>query len=197
MLNRLLLAVLPPLTPPNEQSLVPIFLTLWFPSQLPVFLLGFVVYHCLHDPTVTGFLAAPGWPARLLVYAGCGFGALVCLLNNGPLLPLHVGFALVFALVVVALAARPYALAVNPVTCGLGVLSFSGYITHFAALQVVVPLVMRIHPAGLPAVALSVGQFAVAWIGTLLLTVAISLLTYFAIEKPGMKLGNFLIRTTI
>lgn len=194
VLDRVLYAALPSLTPLDEQSLVPFFLISWFPSQLPIFLLGFVVYYCLHDPAVTGFLAGPGRPARLLVYAGCGFGAGVCLLNNGPLVPLHVWFALVFAAVIVALAARPYALAVNPVTCGLGVLSFSCYLTHFAALRVVTPLMMNLPLARLPAVLASMGQFALIWTGTLLLTVAASLLTYFAIEKPGMKLGNLLIR---
>ena len=51
--------------PPQDDQLIPWFLTMWFPSQLPVFLLGFVVYHALRHDTVMQFLAVPGRPALL------------------------------------------------------------------------------------------------------------------------------------
>ena len=99
-----------------------------------------------------------------------------------------------FALVILALAAHPFALAVNAWTCGLGTISFSCYITHFTAIRVVAYLMTSEYFTFLSPRFALVGRFVAIWLGSLLLTVPASVLTYWIIEKPGTKLGSRVIR---
>lgn len=192
-LNWMLTPFLLRMTPPEAQHCVPHFLFFWFPFQLPVFLLGFAVYYWLHDPAVTTFLAKPRRPAFLLIAALAGF-AVLTRLTSAPLVPAHILAAGVAILVILALAARPYAAVVNPLTCSLGTISFSCYITHFTAVRVAAHYLPSEHFASLPLRFALVSRFAAIWLGGLLLTIPAAVLTYAAIEKPGMKLGSRLIR---
>jgi peptidoglycan/LPS O-acetylase OafA/YrhL len=90
---------------------------------------------------------------------------------------------------------------VNPVICGLGRISFSCYLMHFAGLglalkwlghgQVLTEAAPAINAGGpLANALLFLRLLAVA----LLLTVVFSTLTYHLVEKPGIEIGRRLIR---
>ena len=191
-LNRLSFALVTRLVPPDEQSLVGPFVSFWFPAQLPVFLVGFLTYHCLHSEAVTRFLAVPRRAALLAIIAVYGLLGLSQVTSG--IIPLRMLYAGAFSALILALAARPFTVAVNPATCHLGVLSFSCYITHFAVLKATAHFIRGDAFASLPAQVGPWCHFAAVWVAALVLTVAVSTLTYFFIEKPGIKLGNLLIR---
>ncbi len=191
-LERLLHPALLRVVPGNEQYLVPYFLLYWFPSQLPVFLMGFIVYHSLHSAAVTGALAAPRRPALLAMIAVSGLAGLTRM--DSALIPMQILYSAAFALLIVALAARPLAILVNRMTCGLGTISFSCYVTHFAAIRVAVHFIRSDSFAFSPSLWGPVCRFAAIWIIGLALTVAASAVTYLLIEKPGIRLGNRIIR---
>ncbi|HEY5742218.1 MAG TPA: acyltransferase [Terrimicrobiaceae bacterium] len=158
------------------------FTWLWLPAHFPTFLLGFLAYH-LHDP-IRAF--TPKMRGALLA------GACVCLLIgalslNGALADFL--FPILLAGFAIALIVWPISLLVNRFTCFVGMLSFSAYITHFAALRVmenILPL-LPIHLSGFAA-------FASLLLGTFSLTIVASTITYHGIEKPGIALGRRLVR---
>jgi len=193
LLNHFAASFVAHLIPQNEQYLIPTFLTWWFPSQVPVFLLGFVVYFCLHNETVTRFLARPRRPITLL--AGAGY-ALFGLTHMGgcPQIPIQVCFSAVFAVIILAVAAHPFALVVNSLTCGVGKISYSCYITHFAALSLTGNFLKADQFAFLSPLWGPIAHFMAVWLITLSLTVIASAVTYFCIERPGIEIGSLIIR---
>jgi peptidoglycan/LPS O-acetylase OafA/YrhL len=198
ILNGLMAHVLGRLLSPGERYLVPQFLFYWVPSQLPIFLVGFAAYHCLNNEAITQWLASSGRAACFVAGAICVLVGLA----HGPIdfrMPrdvcLAVAFALAFVLVVLALHVRPFVVMVNSSTCGLGVISFSCYITHFAALKVVKHLFRPVRFTVASPHLAGVLHFIAIWMAALIITVLASVLTYFLIEKPGIKLGNRIIRS--
>ncbi|HTH49847.1 MAG TPA: acyltransferase [Candidatus Limnocylindria bacterium] len=178
--------------PPAEEFLAGSFLYYWFPAQLPVFLAGFVVYFALQSEALKRLLAVPGRPALLAIMA---LAALVGLSGvQSTLIPRDIFYVAAFSALILALAARPFAAAVNPLTCGLGVISFSCYLTHFAALRAVEHFLTDETFAALPPRVGPVIHFVALWGATLALTAAISTVTYFLIEKPGIRLGSRIIK---
>jgi peptidoglycan/LPS O-acetylase OafA/YrhL len=157
------------------------FTYLWLPAHLPTFLLGFLVFH-LRAPYLAlpvglrrGFLAATVVTLVLLAWQLRGDAA-------------DYVFPLALAAFVLALLADPVAWLVNTATCALGVLSFSAYITHFAALKAVEKILARL---AVPSPELS---FLFLCVGALLLTVAASWVTHRFIEQPGIALGRQIAR---
>jgi len=193
LLNYFAAPLITRLTPQNEQYLIPGFLMWWFPSQVPVFLLGFVVYYCLHNETVTRFLAEPRRPIILFAGAVYAFWGLTHM-GSSPQIPIQVCFSAIFAIIILAVAAHPFAVVVNSLTCGLGKISYSCYITHFAALTLTANFLKADQFAFLPPYWGPLAHFIAVWLTALSLTVAASAVTYFAIERPGMKMGSLIIR---
>ena len=95
--------------------------------------------------------------------------------------PLLAGF-------VIALILRPSAFFVNRFTCSLGVVSFSAYIVHFAAIKAVAPLIGKLSPQS------SSFRFAAVFLASLVLTATAAAITYRLIELPGVALGRHFIK---
>jgi peptidoglycan/LPS O-acetylase OafA/YrhL len=73
----------------------------------------------------------------------------------------------------------------------LGKISYSAYLTHMLAISAVQYLLEEyISLAFLPPTL----AFTASFLLTLSITVLASMVTYYLIEKPGMNLGNWLIR---
>jgi peptidoglycan/LPS O-acetylase OafA/YrhL len=87
-----------------------------------------------------------------------------------------------------ALLRRGSAIFINRFTCMVGKISFSAYITHFAAIKVVEKALAGRHLAS-PQLA-----FCAIYAGALFVTLAAASVTYFAVERPGMELGRRLIK---
>jgi peptidoglycan/LPS O-acetylase OafA/YrhL len=163
--------------------------TFWFPAQLPVFLVGILAYHAL-----IGFGSVrPNRPAGwTLIVAALVLCLSVKDFTLARLIPRQVAYAFAFGLLLLGLSFHPAKMFVNPFTRYLGVLSFSAYLVHFAALHGVRSLLSSSPfwprmPFG------DIGRFACLMVATLALTIAISWATHRWIEKPGIELGRRII----
>ena len=76
---------------------------------------------------------------------------------------------------------------INKVTILIGKLSFSMYLTHFLVIQVTGAVVSRL---GLN----SVLELITLYLLTVMVTVGVSYASYNLIEKPGIRLGNEIIK---
>ena len=189
-LGRLVDRLGPHLFPNDPRYLVQAFTELWFPAQAAVFAVGIALYHLTADdrrwlePLRSGRRAAV--PLAVGLYSVVALGTFA----SHTLLPPQVLYAAALVPVVLALAARPYAVLVNGLTTRVGTLSFSCYLLHFAILTALGRALAHTSLSRWPAEA----QFAVWWAAALAGTVAASAVTYRAIERPGIALGNRLIR---
>ncbi|WP_422924388.1 acyltransferase family protein [Singulisphaera sp. PoT] len=160
----------------------------WFPAQLPIFFVGIMAYFLMRD-TLDATKPGNYGVSLLMLLASCYL--YVALSVGGPLsfrgLP-NTLYGLVILLFVWSTAMHPHRLIVNRFLSYLGTVSFSAYITHFAALAVTRGLLIRVWP-GLeaqpwPIVLATWGVLAFA------MTLGLSTLTYRYIEIPGQTLGK-------
>jgi peptidoglycan/LPS O-acetylase OafA/YrhL len=172
------------------------FVSYWFPTQFPVFLTGIAVYWLLKRDDVKQFFrnARNAW-----LSLAASVAVLLLLLHSGENSPGRVcGIILSIAGIFLSLSGGNLKLLVNRAICYIGTISFSCYITHFAVLGLLFHL-MGAH--------LDINHIWVEtghrWSNTLLFlglflsglagTVAISTLTFRAIESPGGAAGRWLI----
>jgi peptidoglycan/LPS O-acetylase OafA/YrhL len=161
------------------------FFLFWFPAQLPVFLLGILLYRMIlaADPKKDGVLAFP-----LLALAGLVIVGSFKSFSFLNLLPQHVLFSAGLLLFAFSLYLRPRLLFVNPVTIFLGKISFSLYLVHFALLDPMETLV-RAHSLGNPDL-----DSLLYFILVLIPASGLAWITHRWIELPGIRLGSALIR---
>ena len=188
-LNAVAVHFLRPITAPLNQPLIPEFVYFWFPSQLPVFLIGAAVYHLLHKSSCTEFLrlaALPLLAIGIVFWAWC-----VWMLLPMWIFP-QVFFSVAFALIVMGLAAHPVRLVVNAALTNLGKISFSCYVTHFGALAISWRAIsfLQQHSPLLQSFSVRFASYAVLALG---LTILASIISYNVIERPGIAAGNWLI----
>lgn len=173
----------------DEKYLADLMHTLWLPTQLPVFAAGFALYYVLAPHLVRGRDGAEPAP-RVARPSG-----LMLLFAAGVLAEMWVAppstlWGSVFAVVAAGLALRPSRLLVNAFTRYLGDISYSGYLVHFAVLDVALRVIRHFfsaitrHP--LPHLAL---LYAAVVLGSILVATA----THRLIEEPARRLGRRLI----
>ncbi len=154
------------------------YLFLYFPSQLPVFCLGIVLFFIVVKKqslkTVSG--------ASILVFSALVLAQLAVGIPFA--FPNHVVFSMGFLLLAIGLSASRCSLVVNPVISYFGKISFSMYLTHFAVL----------HWLGKLGVLGDPRFFRFEYIGRLSLVLAattvISAITYNLVEVPAQKIGQ-------
>jgi peptidoglycan/LPS O-acetylase OafA/YrhL len=177
---------------------------LWFPNQLPVFVIGILAFLARQpkadERTRNSYLGG------VLVLLSA-----VLALGHFWVVPGHLYMAAVFALLLVGLSYNPIGLLVNRVTRHIGLVSFSCYIAHFAVLDILrqcygTDLVGQgwynkgAVARWIPEPVLSLNglsplvQYGVLFVSALVLTVAVSTLSYRLIERPGIRCGQWLIR---
>jgi len=105
------------------------YLFLYFPSQLPIFSLGIIMYFVvLKNESLAGITGK-----SLLLFSGV---LLLDLATGAQLIfPKHIFFGIGFLLFGVALSRYHSSIFVNPVINYIGKISFSMYIVHFAVLH--------------------------------------------------------------
>jgi peptidoglycan/LPS O-acetylase OafA/YrhL len=162
---------------------------LWFPAQLYVFLIGFLIYHLLkrgHLSAVTGRFGS----SCVLCWS------LMVFFNVVKTDFVFINFTLAAIIIAISDGASKF---VNPVICYIGKISYSCYLAHFFALGTALKLLgikltadSTFFDAGgaFPNCLLFVKLFTLA----LLFTVLISTATLHLIESPGIKLGKKIIR---
>lgn len=168
----------------------------WFPNQLPVFALGTVVFFLL-KPAAAIIPARLASPLASLALAGflaiswspfpqwAGETAWVLGAAQAASLPL--------ALFLLALSrAAPGNLFVTPAVSLIGKISFSAYLLHYAAIELLpgqFPALFHTRASGLGAIA----AFAAGWVVVTVATCAGAFCTYHVIERPMIALGRRLI----
>ena len=175
------------------------FLYFWPPNQLVIFALGFVLYHCVKSHTIRQWLMTSRITANRASIALC-FG-LLSLSFYGPrkfydwsvaLPPTHLLISLFFLAWAIVLVVKPKGWAINSAIIGLGKVSFSAYVLHFAVLKFVGILLKQIWPlstAGGLSIPYTLALLAIAVVTTRY----VSECSYRCIEQPFIKLGKSII----
>jgi peptidoglycan/LPS O-acetylase OafA/YrhL len=179
---------------PGSADSITLFAWYWLPIQIPVFLAGIFLYFLLR-PLLQGGPDAPAVvrPKAGLLLAMAAYLMIALSLSNTPLYLGHALFVVAFVLLAWSLAIRPNPWIVNRATCYLGTISFSGYLTHFAVLDLT-ELGLRHLPTTALRSAPPLLQLTALITTTLAGTVLVSTLTHRLIEVPGQALGRRLIR---
>lgn len=134
------------LSPNFEAATLDRFLFFWFPNQLVVFALGFVLFHAIADaPPALAWLRSfarnhhGAWMALSLVglLALMQIGVRKTVSDELPWLPTHVLVSVIFSgmMMSVLLARKPLAIYSNRFMRALGEVSFSAYLVHWAVLD--------------------------------------------------------------
>jgi len=184
--DRMLLHFVQPHVAAGNMSEFLSFRQYWLPSQIPVFALGGVLFHVLRQRTGTG---GKSRSLALLLALMALF-----IMETGPsrFVRHDMVFAIALFLGAWAVAIRPAAIFVNPITRYLGKISYSGYLTHTAVALLALRWIYG--PSSPPA---GVRSFALLFFVALILTVAVSSVTYQLVEAPGQMLGKWVIAKTV
>jgi peptidoglycan/LPS O-acetylase OafA/YrhL len=175
---------------PKEQSyLVDAFIYFWLPAQLPLFVMGMALFFFV-APVTAGISRPTNSRSTLLLAAAVILLAVLPWLpEQYPLLPLSPVYGLAFCLLIYSLCLRPRRVFVNRVTCHIGRVSYSLYLSHLAVLG----LVSRSFPT-LRVVLPDVVVFPIAFLMGVCAATLFATLTYKFIELPGQSLGRAIIQ---
>ena len=186
--TRLLLCILHRIALIPDHSLWAAYLYLFFPSQLPIFLLGIVLFYMIRNHQNyscknNNVVVLPGiWLVTSML--------LWMQLATQKIIPEHFLFGVAFLVLAYALSLKPTKLFVNRFTVFIGKISFSLYLAHFAVLHFMYKMekynFVDFHCNPLT-------NFAIRYIILLGMSSAISLITYMYIERPGRYVGGKII----
>jgi len=159
-----------------------------FPVQLPAFIAGITVYK-LSKEDMTGAISKYAsrifYASILSIFLIFPFARLLV-----PALPVYILYVIAFSLLLLSLQSYSPTIIVNRWMVGLGKISFSCYIIHFAVVAGVVATIKSIFPRALEYGELS---FVIIYAVVIGVTAGIAKYTYHHIEKRGIHLGNQII----
>ncbi len=176
------------------------FLYFWPLNQFIIFSLGFLLYHSVKSPIARNWLTASRITANGASIALCL--ALLALAFYGPrkffdwsllLPPTHLVISLLFLAWAIVLVIKPNGFAINSAIIGLGKVSFSAYILHFAVLKFVGNFLPKIWPFSTIGAA-SIPYAFILLATAIIITRYVSALSYRVIEQPFVNLGKSVIR---
>lgn len=161
----------------------------WLPAQMPVFVLGMLLYSLLQLPIVERLKGTErGSSIATAVLAGATALLAASIWWQPVIRSVYLCFSALFVAIGFSSYLRPNKFIVNPITRYIGVLSFSLYITHFfvvyAGELLLLPYERRFK--GAPISLFVVGLFILTMAGSLIC----SIITYQFIEQPGQQLGR-------
>jgi peptidoglycan/LPS O-acetylase OafA/YrhL len=162
------------------------FLYFWLPNQLPIFLLGVLLYQLIKT---NRRLSKTTGVAMVVLASACIFITfyLTRIYKPGMFFPEHIVVAGFSALIVYSMSQCRLVLLNNRITRFFGKISFSMYLWHFAALELTAFIVKKtIH--FIPNL-----QLLVLYLLTVSVTAFISYWTYQKIELPGIRIGEAVI----
>ncbi len=171
-----------------HDNLLTLYISLyWLPTQAAVFCMGFILYFM--------FKRIPDEPADqnrrllgILYLAISSYIMMSLLFSDLKLFPAHFSWAVALMLFAYSLALFPNKLFVNPITRACGKVSYSLYVLHFAVLS----LFQLLIPTNFFESHSSFWLLGI-FIPVMLVSYALSTLSYRWIEVPGIALGNKLI----
>jgi exopolysaccharide production protein ExoZ len=170
------------LAPRADNDLLKAFSFSWFPTQLPAFLVGILVFHLLRE--FRGMLARGALRAGLAIALAV---PIVMPLITGSMKILFVVYTLDFGLLAFCLAQGAGHVLVNACIRYLGTISYSAYFWHFAALWALGPLGLDQFCRDS---AIKWPYFVALLAGVIAVTVVLSSITYRVIETPMIRVGR-------
>ena len=180
------------LWPGLSDDLVSAFLSLWFPNQMPVFMIGYLVYFAFRD----GHGRLPSWLMRTALYGAiAAMAALAILLKTVNVMGHGLGvfgytlYGICFGVFSFCLGEGAGRWLVNGPVRFLGKVSFSAYLMHFAIIhsRLDVPFVRSFFSED----DANGGMFFLAYFPFLVVvTGLLSYVTYRFVERPMIALGN-------
>lgn len=182
--------------PGISDDLISTFLNFWFLNQLPVFVVGFLVFFAIRD--AKGIL--PVWSVRLLLIGSIFAIIGLAFYQNtvrilGLTISVYASYGLCFGLFTFCLADGATKFLVNSPICYLGKVSFSAYIWHLSVLSFLnLSAKAGVDPFDLKT---STHGFAfLCWFFPFLVLVTsfLSTITYRLVEQPMISLGNELLK---
>jgi peptidoglycan/LPS O-acetylase OafA/YrhL len=186
--------------PMADKNIWDIFISLWFPNQLAIFLLGFILfflYRKIYFSSINTNLEFKSNSHKIrnngniinIILAICIAFLFIMPFQKSIFFPFHFFYGLDFLLISVCLIFSPSNLIVNRWMCYLGTLSFSAYISHFYVLEIVNKALHLLNFVFLPPDLYLVLLIFLGLLGTIIA----SKLSYEYIELPGIELGRKLI----
>jgi peptidoglycan/LPS O-acetylase OafA/YrhL len=169
----------------GQTTIVGWFPQLWFPAQAGVFSIGFLLFFLFKDRVGT---ASMGKGAAAGLLGLTAYLLLVCATTQFVLIPGHFVAAVALGIACYALSAQSLSAIVNPLVCYVGKISFSVYLFHFWAIDIV-----QDHIAFLWAPANAYAGAAMFFASTALITCLIASVTYRLIEQPGQRVARLII----
>jgi peptidoglycan/LPS O-acetylase OafA/YrhL len=183
------------LTGSFPENLLGRFTYYWFPRQIAVFFLGFVLFFLIRRFRGSSDVQMRSRRRLFQVIPEISLLIIFAMSLVSDRLPVaYFWFSAAFALLAFGLSFRPVWLLVNPLTRYVGKVSFSAYITHFMIIESVGRWTLTAlgTPAG--GGAHGIVTFAIVYVVCGIATVLASSLTYTMIEVPGQDMGKSLIR---
>jgi len=183
ILSVLIIQIISPHYKVSQQYLVDAFLYSWFFSQLPIFILGILLYQVvIKFPEKDKQIALP-----LLLISFLLFYSFLGANTFSNLLPNHFLYGIAFFLFSLSLHFYPQIFFVNRMTIFIGRLSFSIYVAHFLVLKIVGPfLTSRLATQGNI-------EFLTIFLIITTLSIGVSFFTHKFIETPGINIGKKII----
>ena len=166
-------------------------INLWLPNQLPVFLIGFVLYYSLFKEIIQ----LSRLKSQILLIASILVMIYLAIRPNTynvlfGIISLYSAYGLCFGFFTFTLASGHGKLFINRPIQLLGKISYSAYLWHFAILA----LTARYAPEYIDPVRQSWGggfaSFMIYFLAIMILTCFFSAITYHFIEKTMIRLGN-------
>lgn len=159
------------------------YLYFWLPNQLPVFMLGIVLFHLLKKKFQVSQLAAYAMIV-FAVAAMIGLFYAIPAYNLGEIIPEHLVVAVLFVVIVFAMSQAPILLLENRLTRYLGKLSFSMYVWHFVVLDSIAFVLRRIFNFEWNV------QLWILYVLAIAGTAIVSAVSYNLIELAGVRIGK-------
>jgi len=164
----------------------------FFPRFLPEFSMGAIAYFLLKDhvPRLRQDARVAG-PLALLLVLLATYVYVAIMQNVGQIgLPDNrYAKAVCCLLLVIGLSLRALKPLVNRLTAFLGKISYSIYLAQPTAILLLEPVYKKIYTASSGGMGVSVA-FAGSFLLTLAVVIPVATLSYYLIEKPGIKLGK-------
>jgi peptidoglycan/LPS O-acetylase OafA/YrhL len=175
------------------------YLYLCLLNQLPVFVLGFVLYFLMIN---TGILSKSDryqtYPSENVLHKRAFLIFIIAIylslsiMSRYKILPTHIAYSIVFLLLTLSLALNSFSLLVNPLMVEIGQISYSIYLLHF-------PILFKLNQWCSNLLSINeisiepIYYFICLFIILIGIVLPLSYLTNKTIEKKGMIVGNKLI----
>ena len=174
--------------PQLPQGQIAVWATLSLPIQLPVFLVGFVVFFLLNDQKLSKYKNS-----RLLI--GLLFFSLLLMVSFAFILPNSVAYSFPLGIYVFCFGCNHVGHLINKPIIILGKVSFSAYIWHFMVLNFI--YLFRDH--GYDFIGMNSGPsyygFAICLIVVTLATFFLSYISYILVELPLIRVGRSVVES--